>query len=94
MSTVIANIDSFLWGLPFVFFVLIVGAYYFIRSGAFPLRHFHHIMKNTAGHMMSAEAKKKEKGHERPSGPREVYYYEFNQQLPQFNEWCRGKFKR
>jgi len=62
MSTIIANIDSFLWGLPFVLFVLIVGAYYFIRSGAFPIRHLHHVMKNTAGSMRSKEASTKKEG--------------------------------
>lgn len=53
---VMNSIDSFLWGTPFLAFVILVGLYFTIRSGLFTIAHFGHVMKYTLGSMTSKEA--------------------------------------
>lgn len=59
-------IDSFLWGTPFLAFVILVGLYFTIRSGMFTITHFGHVMKHTLGSMASKEANAKDDKHISP----------------------------
>ncbi len=63
---IVNAIDSFLWGTPFLAFVILVGAYFTIRSGFFPVFHFGHIMKHTLGQITSKEANEKKAGQVSP----------------------------
>ncbi len=47
MAQILDKIDGILWGLPFIIFVLVIGLYYTVRSGFFPIVHFPWIMKHT-----------------------------------------------
>lgn len=60
------TIDGFLWGTPFLAFVILVGLYFTIRSGMFTIAHFPHVMKHTLGSMMSKEANAKSDKHISP----------------------------
>ena len=59
-------IDSFLWGTPFLVFVILVGLYFTLRSGMFTISHFGHVMKHTMGSMTSKEANAKSDKHISP----------------------------
>lgn len=58
LAEVLNKIDSFLWGMPFLIFVIFIGLYFTVKSGLFTLTHINHIMKNTIG---SVVGKNKEK---------------------------------
>ncbi len=47
MAEILDTIDGFLWGMPFIIFVLVIGLYYTVRSGFFSIFHLPYIMKNT-----------------------------------------------
>lgn len=47
---VMNSIDSFLWGTPFLAFVILVGLYFTIRGGLFTIAHFGHVIKFTEVH--------------------------------------------
>ena len=63
---VMNSIDSFLWGTPFLAFVILVGLYFTIRGGLFTIAHFGHVMKYTLGSMTSKEANAKSDKHVSP----------------------------
>lgn len=56
LAEVLNRISSFLWGTPFLGFVILVGLYFTVGSGFFTLTHFRHIMKKTFGSIFSKEA--------------------------------------
>jgi len=56
MAEVLDKIDGFLWGMPFILFVLAVGLYYMIRSGFFSIVHLPYIMRNTIGKLTSKDS--------------------------------------
>ncbi|MDD5922030.1 MAG: amino acid carrier protein [Eubacteriales bacterium] len=60
MAEVLNTIDGFLWGMPFIIFVLVIGLYYTIRGKFFPITHFGYIMKNTIGTMFGKNKQKQE----------------------------------
>lgn len=62
LAEVLNKLDSFLWGMPFIVFVIAVGLYFTLGSGLFTLTHFRHIMKNTLGSMLSKEANSVQEG--------------------------------
>nr|WP_319489033.1 sodium:alanine symporter family protein [uncultured Caproiciproducens sp.] len=66
LNSVLTNLDSFLWGAPFTLFVIGVGLYFLIRSGFFPLAHFHHMMHHTMGSLTSKETHNKKAGQTTP----------------------------
>ena len=41
------QLDSWVWGMPLIVAVMILGAYYMIRGKFFPFVHFGHTWKNT-----------------------------------------------
>ncbi len=55
MAELLDTIDGFLWGMPFIIFVLVIGLYYTVRSGFFSIIHFPYIMKNTIFKMNDKE---------------------------------------
>lgn len=54
------TLNDFLWGTPFILFVMLIGLYFTVKGGMFTFTHFGHIMKNTLGSLMSSEARKKD----------------------------------
>lgn len=62
IATVLNGLNDFLWGTPFLLFVLCVGLYFTLRSGFFQIVHIGHWMKLTLGSMMSKEANQKQAG--------------------------------
>lgn len=63
---IVNKIDSFLWGMPFMIFVIFVGAFFTIKSGFFSVIHFKHILKHTLGRITSKEANDKKEGQVSP----------------------------
>lgn len=55
MAEFLDAVDGFLWGMPFIIFVLVIGLYYTLRSGLFSIIHLHYIMKNTIGNRSDSE---------------------------------------
>ena len=49
MHEIIKQIDSFLWGDPFIYGTIAIGLFLTLCSGVFSVRHFGHIWKNTLG---------------------------------------------
>lgn len=41
------QLDSWVWGMPLIVAVMLLGAYYMIRGKFFPFVHFGHTWKNT-----------------------------------------------
>ena len=66
MGEFLNNLNNFIWGLPFIIFVMIVGLYFSARGGFFTIAHFGHVMKQTLGSLMSKESNTKEKGQVSP----------------------------
>ena len=66
MGEFLNNLNNFIWGLPFIIFVMIVGLYFSARGGFFTISHFGHVMKQTLGSLMSKESNTKEKGQVSP----------------------------
>jgi len=62
LAHVLNTINDFLWGVPFLTFVICIGLYFTVRSGFFPVFHFGHILKHTFCSMWSKEANKKQGG--------------------------------
>lgn len=54
---IITSINSFLWGWPFIIFILAIGIYFMCASKFFPIFHFSHIWTHTIGSLWSKEAK-------------------------------------
>jgi AGCS family alanine or glycine:cation symporter len=42
-------LDSLLWGLPFMIFIIAIGGYFFVRSKGFTIAHLPYILKRTLG---------------------------------------------
>lgn len=63
---VLDSIDSFLWGTPFLAFVILIGLYFTIKGGMFTIAHFGHVMKYTLGSITSKEANAKSDKHISP----------------------------
>lgn len=59
-------INDFFWSIPFIAFVIFVGAYFTIGSKFFTVFHFGHIIKNTFMSMFSKDAHQKSEGHVSP----------------------------
>lgn len=59
---ILSTIDGFLWGNPYLFSLMGIGAIIVIMSKGFVFRHFGHIMKNTLGSLTSKEARDKNEG--------------------------------
>ncbi len=55
MAEFLDAVDGFLWGMPFIIFVLVIGLYYTLRSGLFSIIHLPYIMKNTIGNRSDSE---------------------------------------
>jgi len=62
MVAFINALDGFLWGTPFLVFVMFVGIYFTIRGKFFPITHFKHILKNTVLSTKDKEANAKASG--------------------------------
>lgn len=62
MAEILDTIDGFLWGMPFIIFVLVIGLYYMIKSGFFPIVHLPYIMKHTIGKLTDNESKSTSEG--------------------------------
>ena len=60
MGDFLISLNNFIWGAPFILFVMIIGLYFTARSGFFTFTHFGHVMKNTLGSLTSKEARKKD----------------------------------
>lgn len=41
----VTKINAFLWGWPFIIFIIFIGIYFILASKCFPIVHFGHIMK-------------------------------------------------
>ena len=61
MAEFLTNLDSFLWGTPYLVFLLAAGIYFTVRSGFFQIGHFGHMMKHTL-FALNGETKTKSKG--------------------------------
>lgn len=59
-------INDFFWSIPFIAFVIFVGAYFTIGSKFFTLVHFGHIIKHTFMSMFRKDAHEKSSGHVSP----------------------------
>jgi AGCS family alanine or glycine:cation symporter len=55
MQSVIASINSFIWGIPLIGIVLFVGIFFTVCSGFFQFRHFGYIMKKTFGALLKRD---------------------------------------
>ena len=53
-------IDSLLWGLPFMIFIIAVGGYFFIRSKGFTIAHLPYILKQTLGRSIRDKSRNRE----------------------------------
>ena len=62
MGNLLNNLNNFIWGMPFILFVMIVGLYFTARGGFFTITHFGHVMKHTLGSLTSQEANRKQTG--------------------------------
>lgn len=65
LYNIIININSFLWGWPFMIFIIFVGCYFMISSRFFPIFHFFHILNQTIFSLWDDKSKenyKKRKG--------------------------------
>ena len=60
MVDFLVSLNNFIWGAPFILFVMLIGLYFTARSGLFTFAHFGHVMKNTLGSLTSKEARKKD----------------------------------
>lgn len=61
----VTKINAFLWGWPFIIFIIFIGIYFILASKCFPIVHFGHIMKYTIGSLLnnkSIETFSKRKG--------------------------------
>lgn len=58
----IQAIDSFLWGTPFMIFIILIGAYFFVRSKGFTIAHLPYILKNTLGKSIKKQSRSKKGG--------------------------------
>ena len=47
LYSIIANINAFLWGTPFIIFIIAIGIYFMCISKFFPIFHFGHIINHT-----------------------------------------------
>lgn len=54
---IIMSINSFLWGWPFIIFILIVGIYFMWASKFFPIIHFFHILNCTIFSILKRKSK-------------------------------------
>ena len=66
ISIILNSVNDFIWGTPFILFVMLVGFYFTVKGGFFTFRYFGHIMKNTLGNLTGKEANQKEKGQVSP----------------------------
>lgn len=66
MGEVLSKISGFLWGTPFLLFILSIGLYFTAGSKFFVFTHFKHIMKQTLGSLFSKEANEKKEGQVTP----------------------------
>jgi len=62
LAHVINDLNTILWGVPFMAFIISIGCYFTIRSGFFSIFHFQHIMRNTFGNLLSKESNTKQTG--------------------------------
>ena len=62
MVNFLNTLNDFLWGTPFIVFVMAVGVYFTVKGKFFPFRYFGHIMKHTALNMTGKEANEKKEG--------------------------------
>ena len=63
---IINSIDGFLWGTPFLVFVLAVGLYFTVRGKMFTICHLGHVLKHTIGKSLHAQAQSEGKTHISP----------------------------
>ncbi len=62
LAHVLNSINDFFWSIPFIAFVIFVGAYFTIGSKFFTVCHFGHILNNTFISMFKKDAHTKAKG--------------------------------
>lgn len=57
LYNIITGINAFLWGWPFIIFIISIGIYFMYASRCFPIFHFYHIIKHTICSLWSPESK-------------------------------------
>ncbi|SUP43812.1 alanine/glycine:cation symporter family protein [Veillonella criceti] len=65
LYNIIINTNSFLWGWPFMIFIISIGCYFMLLSRFFPVLHFYHIINQTIFSLWDDKSKenyKKRKG--------------------------------
>lgn len=58
----LVSLESFIWSIPFIAFVILCGIYFTVKTKFFTVVHFRHIMKHTFFAMIKPEAKEKREG--------------------------------
>lgn len=57
LYNIITGINAFLWGWPFIIFIIFIGIYFMYASRCFPIFHFCHIIRHTICSLWSSESK-------------------------------------